>query len=94
MERSGGSPSQIGTVVSLINSAHVAHVDDFARRSSPLQRITKADHAYDGVLAKYLERSRQKPRLPISGNGIEEYKAPKLHGRQHWGFKDVGEDSV
>jgi hypothetical protein len=36
MERSGGSPSQIGTVVSLINSAHVAHVDDFARLSSPL----------------------------------------------------------
>jgi hypothetical protein len=56
--------------------------------------LTKADHAYDGVLAKYLEGARQKPRLPISGNGIEEHKAPKLHGRQHRRLKDVGEDSV
>jgi hypothetical protein len=73
----------------------MAHVDNFARCGSTLERVTKADHAYDGVLlAKYLERTRQKPRLPISGNGIEEYKAPKLHGRQYRRLKDVGEDSV
>src|ERR1035441_9933817 len=95
MQRTGGPATKINAIVSLINRPKMAHVDDFARCGSTLERVTKADHAYDGVLlAKYLERTRQKPRLPISGNGIEKHKAAKLNGCQHWGLKNVGEDSI
>ena len=80
--------------MSLIDCPHVAHVDDFARCSSPLERVTETDHSCDGVLAEDLERTCKEPRLPISGNGIEKDEAAKFHGRQHRSLKDVGEDSV